>query len=165
MIHHLVKIISVDGFYSKEQANHISSATLNLQYKDFEFGSEIENFNLIPPDFNELISSITGSNLRVDEDSGNFRIPKNFIHFEGFDGTDEWIFVVALQESTFNVFEHLSGVATALQGYKHNYMDLFQWDLTVNIVLKPGQGVLFRPWLFHSFSNGQIQLFKLREIS
>jgi hypothetical protein len=75
----------------------------------------------------------------------------------------DWIFVVALQESTFNVFEHQSGATTALNGYKYNYRNLFEWDLQINYVLKPGQGVLFRPWLFHSFDSGVIQVFRLKE--
>jgi hypothetical protein len=99
----------------------------------------------------------------IDERSGVFRKPKQFVHFEGFDSFNEWIFVVALQQSTFNIFEHQSGATSAIDGYKFNYMNLFEWDLTVNYVLKPGQGILFRPWLFHSFDNGLIQSFRLNE--
>ena len=163
MIHPLVKIITVDGFFTPDQAATLTAATYNLQYKDTEFGREIPDFNLVPPDFNEHISHILNTTLEVDESrSGFFRIPKTFIHFEGFDGTDEWEFVVALQQSTFNVFEHESAT-TALQGHKHNYQDLFQWNLKINHVLGPGQGVLFRPWLFHSFDTGLIQTFRIKE--
>lgn len=164
MIHPLVKIITVDGFFTKEQANQLTAVTYNLQYKETEFGKEIPDFNLVPPDFNEHTSNILNTTIEVNEErSGFFRLPKSFIHFEGFDNTDEWVFVVALQQSTFNVFEHQSGATTALQGYKYNYQDLFQWDLKINYVLDPGQGVLFRPWLFHSFDTGLIQTFRLKE--
>jgi hypothetical protein len=40
---------------------------------------------------------------------------------------------------------------------------LFEWDLKTNYLLDPGQGILFRPWLFHSFDTGLIQMFRLRE--
>ena len=163
MIHPLVKIITVDGFYTIEQATTLVAATFNLQYTPNEFGSQVDNFNMLAPDFSETISAIIGADLVADEDSGVFRLPQNFIHFEGFDSTNEWVFVVALQQSTFNVFEHKSGAVTALQGHAHNYRDLFEWDLKINYVLEPGQGVLFRPWLFHSFNSGQIQVFRLRE--
>ena len=164
MINHLVKTITVDEFYSEEQAKVISDITYNLSYQSTDLGEEIPNFNLVPPDMNEMISNILGTKMEVDEESGSFRLPKNFVHFEGFDSTNEWMFVVALQQSMFNIYEHVSGVNNALQEYKYNYRDMFQWDLMVSHILKPGQGVLFRPWLFHSFDSGQIQIFKLKEV-
>jgi hypothetical protein len=164
MIHPLVKIITVDGFFSNEEAQRLCNITYNLQYVQKEFGEEIDQFNMVPEDSNKMFSNILGTNMTVDEDrSGVFRKPQNLIHFEGFDGTDEWIFAVALQQSTFNVYQHSSGNVNALGGYKYNYRNLFEWDLKVNYVLDPGQGVLFRPWLFHSFDTGLIQLFRLKE--
>jgi hypothetical protein len=164
MIHPLVKIITVDGFFTKEQAYQLTAATYNLQYVETEFGKEIPNFNLVPPEFNASASNILNTKIGVDENrSGFFRIPKTFIHFESFESTNEWILVVALQTSTFNVFEHKSGVSTALQGHAFNYRDLFQWDLKINYELAPGQGILFRPWLFHSFDTGLIQTFRVNE--
>lgn len=164
MIHPLVKIITVDGFFTQDQASYLSNVTYTLQYENAEFGKEIPNFNMVPENSNQLFATILGSNFTVDEDSsGVFRIPDNLIHFESFEKNTEWIFVVALQESTFNVYEHQSGATTALDGYQFNYRNLFEWDLQINYVLKPGQGILFRPWLFHSFDSGQIQLFRLTE--
>lgn len=160
----LIKTMTIDGFYTKEHADQITAATYYLKYNETDFGKQIDNFNLVPEDANSLFSSAFNLNLSViEEDSGVFRIPQRFIHFEGFDGPDEWLFVTALQESTFNIFEHKSGATSALDGYKFSYQNLFDWDLTVNYVLKPGQGVLFRPWLFHSFDTGLIQLFRLKE--
>ena len=159
-----IKTLTIDGFYTDEQAKHICSSVYYLQYSDNDFGKQIENFNLVPPSANELFSSTLNMNLEVNEDSsGIFRIPKMFTHFEEFSNTNEWVFVVALQESTFNIFEHKTGVKNALEEYKFNYRNLFEWDLTVNYILKPGQGILFRPWLFHSFDSGLIQMFRLNE--
>lgn len=163
MISPLVKIINVDGFYGKEHADFISNATYDLQYVDKEFGKEIENFNMLPPDANKMFSDILGSNIEVSEESGFFRKPQGFIHFEPFESLNEWIFVTALQDSIFNVYEHQSGAKNALDNYKHNYRNLFEWDHKINFQLSPGDGVLFRPWLFHSFDTGQIQIFKLKE--
>jgi hypothetical protein len=164
MIHPLVKIITVDGYYTEEQARNISNITYTLQYVQKEFGKEIENFNMVPEDADTMFARMLNTGIRVDPDrSGVFRIPDNLIHFESFAGTDEWLFAVALQTSTFNVYEHTTGVANALTDYRFNYRNMFEWDLQVNYVLKPGQGVLFRPWLFHSFDTGQIQIFRLTE--
>ena len=164
MIHPLVKIITVDGFFQQEDAIRLSNIAVNLQYEKFEYGHEIPNFNMVPEGANELFSTILNTNIEVDEDrSGVFRRPVSWIHFEGFDEPNEWVFACALHESTFNVFEHQSGAVTARDGYKFDYRNLFEWDLQINYVLKPGQGVLFRPWLFHSFDQGIIQIFRLRE--
>lgn len=166
MIHPLVKIITVDGFFSQEEAQRLSLITDILQYEQKEFGKEIQHFNMVPDNADEMFSNILGTNIKVDQDrSGIFRFPELFIHFEEFDSTDEWVFAVALQQSTFNVYEHISGARSALDGYKFGYRNLFEWDLNINYVLKPGQGVLFRPWLFHSFDTGQIQVFRLKEIN
>lgn len=160
----IIKTITVDGFYTEEYACNTADVVLSLQYSPSEFGQEIINFNMIPESADELFSTVLNRKVTVIEDSsGVFRIPKLFIHFEGFDSVNEWLFVVALQESTFNLFEHQRGAKTALDNYKHNYQNLFEWDLTVNYQLKPGQGIFFRPWLFHSFNNGLIQTFRLRE--
>ena len=164
MIHPLVKILTVDGFFSQDEAIHIADITRNLTFVNHDFGGEIENFNMIPENANELFSNIIGSDLIVDEDvSGIIRRPNFFIHFENFQNTNEWIFAVALEQSTFNVYEHQSGATTALNGYKFKYLNLFEWDLQINYILKPGQGILFRPWLFHSFDNGLIQMFRLQD--
>lgn len=165
MIHPLVKMITVDGFFKQEEASRLANIAYNLQYVDAEFGQIIPNFNMVPENANELFSKILGTKIEVDEEnSGVFRKPRHFIHFESFQNTNEWIFACALQQSTFDVYEHQSGAITALDGYQFGYRDLFQWDLKINYILSPGQGVLFRPWLFHSFDIGMIQIFRLREI-
>ena len=159
----IIKTITVDGFYSPDSAKQLESVLYTLQYEDYEYGKEIPNFNLIPPDADNMFSTATGMKLTVDTDSGKFRIPRLMIHFESFETANDWVFAVAIQESTFNVFEHKTGVENALQRYDFNYHNLFEWDLTVNYHLKPGQGILFRPWLFHSFDMGLVQNFRLLE--
>lgn len=164
MINPLVKIITVDGFFSNEEATRLANITRNLQFSKVDLGEQIENFNMVPENANELFSTIIDGDLTVDEDrSGIIRRPDFFIHFEEFDNTNEWMFAVALDQSTFNVFEHQSGATTALNGYNFNYLNLFEWDLQINYILKAGQGILFRPWLFHSFDSGLIQIFRLYE--
>lgn len=165
MIHPLVKIITVDGFFSNEEAIHLANITRNLQFVPNDFGEQIPEFNMVSEETEQMFSSIIDTSLEIDqENSGIFRRPEFFIHFESFENTNEWIFAVALEHSTFNVYEHQSGAITALNGYQFNYRNLFEWDCQINYLLKPGQGILFRPWLFHSFDKGLIQMFKLKEI-
>lgn len=156
--------MTVDGFYTKEGAEGLSCVVFPLNKEQTEFGRDVPHFNMVPENANELFSKVLGRNVEViDEQSGVFRFPELFVHFEGFDSVNEWLFVVAIQQSTFNIFEHKTGATNATEGYKFNYQNLFEWDLTVNHLLQPGQGVFFRPWLFHSFDTGLIQIFRLIE--
>lgn len=158
--------MTIDGFYLQEEAERLCTVISNLQFVKTEFGQEVANFNMVADDADELFSRVLNKQVEViKEHSGIFRQPELFIHFEGFDAPNEWIFAVALGHpyTTFNIFEHQSGPKNALEGYKHNYKNLFEWDLTVNYQLQPGQGIFFRPWLFHSFDHGLIQVFRLRE--
>ena len=62
-----------------------------------EFGKEIENFNMVPEDANVLFSNVLNKDMEVvEETSGVFRLPELFIHFESFESSNEWMFVVAI---------------------------------------------------------------------
>lgn len=166
MISPLIKLITVDGFFSEEQATNLCHIAKSLSFTEKEFGLEIDQFNMVPENSNDLFSNIFNTNIVVDEErSGIFRIPRHFVHFEGFDSVNEWIFVCALEKSFLTIYEHLdTGSKTALDNYKLDYMNLLQWDYQAQHQLSPGQGVLFRPWLFHSLDCGLVQIFRLREI-
>ena len=53
MIHPLVKIITVDGFCTQEQARNLALVVHSLPYDQYEFGKQISNFNLTPEDGNK----------------------------------------------------------------------------------------------------------------
>lgn len=164
MLHSLVKIISVDDFYTKESAQNIKKAVYNLNFSETELGKDILNFNMVPEDSDKMFSNILGTNIIVNKDiSGVFRFPHPFIHFESFDNLNQWVFIVALEKTMLNIYENLKGYKNALEEYKLNYRNLIDWELIVSYDFKPGQGILFRPWLFHSFSGGLIQRFRLEE--
>ena len=86
------------------------------------------------------------------------------VFFEDFESDKDWILVVALEHTYFNIYEHKDGARNALEGYEFPYRDLFQWNVKVNYELEPGQAVFFRPWLFHSFTGNLVQIFRLRDI-
>jgi hypothetical protein len=166
MISSLIKVITVDGFFSSEEASRLCSIARSLQFQEKEFGHEIEHFNLVPDSADELFSSVFNTAIEVDQErSGVFRVPRHFIHFESFDSINEWIFVCALERSFLTIYEHIeSGSKTALDKYDLNYRDMLGWDYQAQHQLSPGQGVLFRPWLFHSMDCGLVQIFRLREV-
>lgn len=166
MISPLIKLITVDGFFDQAEATRLCSVAKSLSFAEREFGYEIEHFNMVPENADELFSGVFGTRMVVDEErSGVFRMPKHFIHFEGFDVVNEWIFACALERSFLTVYEHLeTGAKSALDRHDLNYRDMLQWDYQAQHQLSPGQGVLFRPWLFHSMDCGLVQLFRLREV-
>lgn len=161
----IIKTITVDDFYDMDEARRLFHVANFLPFVTKEYGEEINDFNMVPENADQLFSRALNINMHViEKDSGVFRKPVHFIHFESFEKLNEWIFVVALDHTTFDLYEHESGVKNALEGYKFNYRNLFEWNHRVNYQLAPSQGILFRPWLFHSFTSGMIQSFKLEEV-
>jgi len=164
----VAKLIHADNFFIPEEAERLSIIGKNLKYVEKEYGLEIDNFNLTFPGLDDTFSKLVNEEVMVDEKrSGIFRKPLNCqIHFESFDTLNEWCFIIALERTTFNLYNHLESYGvinarSALDGYKWNYKNMFEWDYYANILLERNQGVIFRPWLFHSLEDGLVQYYRL----
>lgn len=164
----IAKLIHADNFFIPEEAERLSIIGKNLNYVEKEYGLEIDNFNLTFPGLDDTFSKLVNEEVMVDEErSGIFRKPLNCqIHFESFDTLNEWCFIIALERTTFNLYNHLESYGvinarSALDGYKWNYKNMFEWDYYANILLERNQGVIFRPWLFHSLEDGLVQYYRL----
>ena len=161
----MVKTLQSDGFFDPSDVESLYNVISSMEFTPYELGKEIKNFNLIQPGIDEVLSKVVGEKLLVDApNSGRFIIPDNIIHFEGFENPNEWCFAVALEKCTFNVYYHLSGAQTALDGYRFNYRNLFEWDYHTNILLEPNQGIFYRPWVFHSFNGGLVYHNRLKSV-
>lgn len=167
-----IKLIHADGFFPPGEAEACCSVVSTLQFTEKDYGGEIENFSIVLPGIDPIFSKMLGEEVIVDRTcSGIFRKPIRTIHFESFDTLDEWCFVIALERTTFNIYNHVKDIRynevanvdarSALDGWKFNYQNLFEWDVTTNVLLEPNQGVFFRPWMFHSLENGVIQYYRL----
>lgn len=171
----MVKLLLADNFYPEDDAIKLYHVIDNLQFVPKEYGLEVNDFNLIFPGLEPIFSRVIGEEIFIDEErSGLFRKPLHHqVHFESFDSLDEWCFIIALQPTTFNLWHHLEkpihqtdgmpkvDARSALDGYKFNYRNMFEWNIDVNILLEPNQGVIFRPWMFHSLEHGIVQYFRL----
>jgi hypothetical protein len=168
----MVKLIHADGFFPAGAAEQYCSAVRGLNFTEKQYGSEIENFSLIFPGMEPILSRVLGERIQIDSKrSGVFRQPMNVIHFEEFDSLNEWCFVVALERTTLNLWHHISDhslgevsaadAKSALDGYAFNYRNLFEWKIHTNVVLEANSGVFFRPWVFHSLENGLVQYYRL----
>jgi hypothetical protein len=167
----MVKLIHADGFFAPGDAERYVNVISGLNFVEKQYGHELENFNMIFSGLEPIFSKVLGERVVIDNKrSGIFRKPiNNVIHFEEFDSLNEWCFVIALQKTTLNLFYHLKkdgeyrefDAKTALDEWKFNYRNMFEWDYHTNILLEPNQGIFFRPWVFHSLEDGLVQYYRL----
>lgn len=168
-----VKLIHADGFFPKGEAEALCSVVQGVNYIQGEYGLEMPDFNLILPDIHLVFSKILGEEVIIDRKrSGITRKPYNgMIHFESFDSPNEWCFILALERNVLNIYKHVEDIRTGefdkvdsrnvLEGYQFNYRNLFEWDVTHNVVMDANQGVFIRPWVFHSLQDGTVQYYRI----
>jgi hypothetical protein len=168
-----IKLIHADGFFPKGEAEALCAVVQDTQYVKGEYGMEMLNFNLILPDIHLVFSKILGEEVIIDRKrSGIIRKPHpNMIHFESFESTDEWCFILALEKTTLNIYKHVADIRyndydkvdskNVLQGYQFDYSNIFEWDITTNILLDCNEGVFIRPWVFHALQDGTVQYYRI----
>jgi hypothetical protein len=170
----MVKLLHADGFFPNNDAENLRQLCDSMQFEERPYGFEVPNFNLIFPDSESIFNKVLGERVTVDpKRSGVVRRPNdNAIHYEQYDSTEEWCFVVALEPTVVNFWYHIDpelamgdlGVPdarTALDGADFNYNNIFEWKIHTNIVLEQNQALFFRPWVFHSLQNGLVQYYRL----
>jgi len=172
----MIKYLLADKFYNQQDLKsylNVCNYYFADKFVNKEYGNEVEGINLIIDDLEFTFSKALGERVIIDhKSSGIFRKPHNgLIHFESFDSLNEWCFIVAIEPNTMNFYYHLKDYfneeyrvwdsKNALEGYKFNYKNTFEWDYHTNILLEPGDGIFLRPWTFHSLNDGIVQYFKL----
>jgi hypothetical protein len=170
----MVKLIHADGFFPNNDAQNLKNLADGLQFVEKPYGFEVPDFNLIFPDSESIFHKVLGERVTVDpKRSGVIRKPNNnAIHFEQYDSTEEWCFVVALEPTVINFWYHIDpkenmgelgtpDARHALEGTEFNYSNLFEWKIHTNIVLETNQALFFRPWVFHSLEDGLVQYYRL----
>lgn len=168
----MIKIVQADNFFVNDDATKLYNIASSLQWVDKEFGKEVDHFNLFTPGIEKTFRKVLHEDVIIHEEtSGVFRQSMLIPHFEGFDDINEWCFVVALEDNImFNVYHHLNpkeeyfgqvDAYTALDGYRFNYRNMMEWKYAANYELNTNQAIFFRPWMFHSFSNGIIHYYRL----
>lgn len=168
-----IKLIHADGFFPKGEAEALCSVVQDIQYVKGEYGLELPHFNLILPDIHLVFSKILGEEVIIDRKrSGIVRKPyNNMIHFESFESSDEWCFILALERTTLNIYKHIADIRyndydqtdskNVFEGFNFNYSNLFEWDIVSNIILDCNQGVFIRPWVFHALTDGTVQYYRI----
>jgi hypothetical protein len=158
----VLNFIHTSNFYRNEQLTGLVDMSYNLNYVPDEFGHSSQDFYYVQPDAEKLFSEVLHSKVVISETSGKFYRPANGIHFNSFNNPTAWKFVVAIERSMFTMFYHKSGAKSALEGIDFNYNNMFEWDYQTNILMEPGQGLFYRPWMFHSLDcHATVQMFDL----
>jgi hypothetical protein len=160
----MIDLLKTYDFFSDSDVKSLFNIVNSLSFIEKEYGFEIDHFNFIIPNLNPIFSKLLADDVIIDEEnSGIFRRPKTFIHFESFNSLSDWIFIIALEPTIFNLYYHVpTNSKSALDQYQLNYRNFIEWNYYTHILLEPNQGIIFRPWLFHSLQNGIIQLYKLK---
>jgi hypothetical protein len=163
-MYNVLNFIHTSNFYNEEQVKGLNSIVNTLVYAPTEFGSVNTGFNYIQPDAIKTFSEVLNTKVTISEESGYFYKPNTGIRYNTFTNYTEWKFVVAIQPTIFTMFYHKTGVTSALQNYNFNYNNLFEWEYQTQILMEPGQGLFYRPWMFHAFSEPTIiQSFDITE--
>ena len=174
MSRRMVKLIHADNFFPNNDANNLKKLSEGLSFIEGPHGLEASNFNLIFPDIEQILFKVLGERVSVDvHNSGKIIKPfNNLIHFENFESTEEWSFIVALEPTTVNFWYHIDpngfpgdlGVINSkdvFDEHNFNYRNIFEWKIHTNILLETNQCLFFRPWTFHSLQDGCIQYYRL----
>jgi uncharacterized protein YdhG (YjbR/CyaY superfamily) len=153
----VLNYIHARDFFPKGDAENYRLAVKDLIHFDpMSYGREIPEFNMVFPEDDMLLGAMIGEKFVKLEDSktGTFRRPwNNVIHFEEFDDLSEWRLAVALEDTTFTTYSHISGAKTALDGYQFDYNNLEEWIVETVINIRQNDAVFYRPWVFHSFEE------------
>lgn len=160
-----LNFIHARNFFPEEDAENCRLTVKDLiNYDPNPYGRQIPEFNLIFPDSDVLFGGMLGDFVKLDEErSGTFRKPyHNLIHFEDFEYLTEWRLAVALEDTTFTTYSHVSGAKTAIDGYEFDYHNEEDWLIESMISLRQNDAVFYRPWVFHSFEEKLILCYVMK---
>jgi hypothetical protein len=154
-----------------DNAKQFCEIISKLNFVDNTFGQEVKNFNHKPDELADAISHILGRPLEHSEESGVYRKPFGFIHFENWTPQSAFAAAIALEDTVFYTYRHKeTQVYNVLQMpdknldmdkfIKDNSQNFDNWDKIATINLMQGDLVVLQPWVWHSFEeNKLIQVF------
>lgn len=160
-------ITFIEKFYSN--ANQIHEIVSKLDYKKETFGTQIKDFCLVPQGIETGFSQILNTNICLGKNSGCFRKPYDFVHFENFEPKSFFLAVIALDKTKFCTYRHKEKNYSQVIEVKEKIEDFITqncnnkdaWDITCQVNMSPGDMVLVKPWIWHSLEGGIVNMFYL----
>jgi len=169
-----INYIHARDYFPKGEIEQFRPWLENVKWVDIKFGKEIENINLIFENIDIILGKMSGDLLEVDrKNSGTLRKTLHeVIHFEDFEDTNDWRFVVAVDENEFKTYIHKDGFKSILDYVKDeseekpllDYLNTEDWETETVIKMKPNDVLFYRPWIFHSFQDGILHYYKMKVI-
>ena len=170
----VINYIHARDYFPKHEVDAIAPLVQDVHWVDKKFGKEMEHFNLVFNDIDLVIGKMEGDIVEVDKpNSGTLRRTLHeVIHFEDFEDTNDWRFVVALEDNEFKTYVHKSGYKSMLDYLKDeaedkpelDWFDPEQWEEEATIKMKSNDVLFYRPWIFHSFQEGILHYYKLKVV-
>jgi hypothetical protein len=159
-----MNLLCVENF-SQES---VSQVIRGLLFIDKPLGKEIDCFNFVDPNYDELFSFILREKVSLPKNWGFFRKSAPTIHFE--DHSSETLFsaIIAVDDVVFRTHRHKQTSArtlhelhsSTLSDFIKNNCDIQEnWEIENQIFIKKNSLFFFEPWYWHSFSEGIIQRF------
>lgn len=170
----VINYIHARDYFPHDEVHKISPLVKDVSWSDKKFGKEMDHFNLIFPDIDIVLGKMVGDLVEIDRPhSGTLRKTLHeVIHFEDFEDTNDWRFVVAVEDNEFKTYIHVSGYKSVLDYIKDeseekpimDYLNPEEWEIETTIKMKPNDVLFYRPWIFHSFQDGILHYYKLKVI-
>lgn len=160
-------LIFVENFYSN--AGQIYDIVSKLDYRQETFGNQIKDFCLVPQGIDNGFSQILNTKVVLGKNSGCFRKPYDFIHFENFEPKSYFLAIIALSATKLYTYRHkeknYSNVIQVNENIEEfvskNCNNKDAWDISCQANMSPGDMVLIKPWCWHSIDPSIVNVFYL----
>jgi hypothetical protein len=154
----MLNFILCDNFFPEQDIENLReflNGNIDDLFHQSTYGLETKSKYPVR-NIDQIISKTISVPVTIIENQSSYfrKTDRCLIHYEMFNSPNEWCFFVAMEETTFNLHKHKCGADSALQKNNFDYKYTPDWDYYLNVLMKPNQGIFFRPWLFHSMEDG-----------
>lgn len=143
-----------------------------LVFENSMFGDEVVNFHHNPPEILKTIETIVGRPVKYGLNSGVYRKPHEFVHYENFNPSSIYVGIVALEDVQMKIHKHkdtksyhIVQITEPVEDFiRNNCFDKEKWETLADLKIYQGDMVLVQPWMFHSLEKKLVQIFHFEKL-
>lgn len=134
-----------------------------------ELGEQIDSFNFVDPNHENLFSAILNKPVFLPKNWGIFRKSNSTIHFDDHNNKTLYSAIIALEDQTYTRWKHKELNFESVYDFPDNFdIPTFiqencsneeNWEVIDKITIKKNSLFFYQPWFWHSFSSGIQQKF------
>lgn len=134
------------------------------------YGDETKEFSYLQDGIDQHIATAVGFPISIANESGRFRKPHEYLHYEiNATNNNQLVLVVAIENTYFSIYEHFSGIRSTsqlenLSEFMNKETSPDDWSMVTRINLQPNDFLVFSPDLWHSFEENTIQVFYINKL-